>query len=78
VFNTPESFRVPSILPSGRSLNVNLARLPKFIVLSAIFATNLESFSDQKTYEPVTSPVGLTDSMVSDVVASGLLSQVPT
>jgi hypothetical protein len=31
-----------------------------------------------KTYEPVTSPVGLTDSMISDVVAIGLLSQIPT
>jgi hypothetical protein len=47
VFNTPETFRVPSILPSGRSLNVNLGR-PKFIVLSVIFATNFEGFPDMR------------------------------
>src|SRR3954447_9581836 len=77
VFNTPASYRVPSILPSERSLNVNLQRLPKFIVLSMTFATILEEVS-MKTYEPITSPIGLTASMVSDVVAIGLLSQIPT
>src|SRR3954447_11876790 len=77
VFNTPASYRVPSILPSERSLKANLQMLPKFIVLSMTFVTILEGFL-MKTYEPVTSPVELTASMVSDVVAIGLLSQIPT
>jgi hypothetical protein len=69
VANWPAKFRVASILPSGRSLNVNLTGLPKLTVLSTTLATNLAGFPDLKTYAPATSPVRLTDSMVSDVVA---------